>query len=410
MKPALRLAVTVDAGARAFHQRAVTATRIAVFLAVVFGLTAALHYYLWVRLVRDPALPAPWGAIGTWVLVGLALSIPVGLIASQVLSREATTPFAWVSFGWMGVMFLLFVLLLPGELVRLGSGWFGHSEAVASPERRLLLSRVIATMVVGVGAGLSAWAVKSALSTVRVRRITTPLRELPEAMRGLSIVQLTDIHVGPTIGRAFVEEIVRQTNALEPDVVAITGDLVDGTVADLGKLVAPLGALRARHGVYFVTGNHEYYSGVDEWTAFLESLGIRVLRNERVTLTQGGAELDLAGVDDWEASSFGRGHGRNLPKALEGKPADRKVVLLAHQPKQVLEAAEHAVDLQLSGHTHGGQIMPFNLLVRLQQPYVAGLHQHGPTTLYVSPGTGYWGPPMRLGVPAEITRVELVPA
>src|SRR5690606_38881361 len=236
------------------------------------------------------------------------------------------------------------------------------------------------------------------------------LRGLPSELAGLTIAQLTDIHVGPTIGRAFIEDLVRRTNALEPDVIAITGDLVDGSVAELGEAVRPLGELRARHGVFFVTGNHEYYSGADEWIAFLESIGIRVLRNERVTIEHEGAAIDIAGVDDWEAKQFGNGHGRDLRKALEGRAPERKVVLLAHQPKQIDEAAELGVDLQLSGHTHGGQIVPFNFLVRLQQPYVAGLHDHGPTKLYVSPGTGYWGPPMRLGVAAEITRIELTPS
>jgi predicted MPP superfamily phosphohydrolase len=218
-------------------------------------------------------------------------------------------------------------------------------------------------------------------------------------------VQITDIHVGPTIGGAFMEELVAKVNALRPDVVAITGDLVDGSVSQLGDFVRPLGKLQAKDGVYFVTGNHEYYSGVDEWTAFVESLGIKVLANERVRVRGDDAGFDLAGVHDWSAGQFGA--GPDLKRATTGRDETRALVLLAHQPRQVLEAAKLGVDLQISGHTHGGQLWPWTYAVKLQQPYVAGLHAHGSAQIYVSSGTGYWGPPMRLFVPAEITCIEL---
>jgi hypothetical protein len=222
---------------------------------------------------------------------------------------------------------------------------------------------------------------------------------------GTRIVQLTDVHVGPTIGKGFIEDVVKRANALEPDVIVITGDLVDGSVEELAEHVAPLGTLRARHGVYFVTGNHEYYSGADAWIAHLERLGIRVLRNEHVAIGGEGG-FDLAGIDD--LSAHGQGHGADLAKALLGRDAARACVLLAHQPRAIALANELGVDLQLSGHTHGGQMFPWNFAVRLQQPFVAGLHRLGRAQIYVSNGTGYWGPPMRLGAPAEITEIELV--
>jgi hypothetical protein len=230
-------------------------------------------------------------------------------------------------------------------------------------------------------------------------------------MNGFTLVQLTDIHVGPTIGRAFIETIVAHTNALNPDLIAITGDLVDGTVSELADAVAPLAALRARHGVYFVTGNHEYFSGATPWIAELTRLGIRCLRNERVSIGDGAASFELAGVDDRSGARFGEpGHGENLEKALAALDPAREVVLLAHQPKSVLTAARFGVGLQISGHTHGGQIWPFTYFVRLQQPFVAGLHRHEGAQVYVSRGTGYWGPPMRLGAPAEITQLVLTRA
>jgi predicted MPP superfamily phosphohydrolase len=249
---------------------------------------------------------------------------------------------------------------------------------------------------------------RSALGPVAVRRVPVTLSRLPRELDGTTLVQLTDIHLGPTIGRAFIEEIVARTNALNPDIIAITGDLVDGSVADLADAVAPLRALRARHGVFFVTGNHEYFSGAGPWISELSRLGIRCLRNERVSIGQGPASFELAGVDDRSGGRFGEaGHGEDLQKALAGVDPSRELVLLAHQPKSIFQAARFGVGLQVSGHTHGGQIWPFNFIVRLQQPFVAGLHRHGGAQIYVSRGTGYWGPPMRFGAPAEITQLVL---
>jgi predicted MPP superfamily phosphohydrolase len=297
-------------------------------------------------------------------------------------------------------MFVLFLTLLPMELVRVGARVVG-----VDPERRVALARILAGAAGIIGLVESGVGVASVLSRVAVKQIRVPIAKLPKALSGYTIVQLTDVHVGPTIGRAFIEQIVRTTNALAPDLIAITGDLVDGSVAALGALVEPLRELRAKDGVYFVTGNHEYYSGVDEWIAHLETLGIRVLRNERVELKDG---LDLAGVDDTSAHNFGHGHGQDVSRAMAGRDPSRALVLLAHQPKAVLEACKVGVDLQLSGHTHGGQIWPWGYAVRIDQPHVAGLHDHEGTAIYVSRGTGYWGPPLRVGAPAEITRIELV--
>jgi predicted MPP superfamily phosphohydrolase len=215
------------------------------------------------------------------------------------------------------------------------------------------------------------------------------------------------LHIGLEIRHAFVDDVVQKTNAMNPDMIVLTGDMVDGSVEHLREHAAPLAALKAKHGVYFVTGNHEYYSGADEWIAEFRRLGIRVLRNERVEIDVPGAGFDLAGIDDWSAHNFGAHHGADLKRALSERDDSRAVILLAHNPKAGEEAIEHGVDLQLSGHTHGGQIWPFNYAVRLTTPWVKGLYQEGNTQIYVSPGTGYWGPPMRLGTTAEITKVVL---
>jgi predicted MPP superfamily phosphohydrolase len=375
------------------------------FLPVAVGLTYGIHRYLWARLVRDLALAPPWRALGGAAMVVLALLIPLALVVGRWARPAVARLIAWPAYLWLGLMFFLLVAVLVGDGVRLAAAATAlMSGRVADPERRLFLHRLLGGGAAAAALGMGAFAVRSALGRVEVRPLEVALARLPARLDGLTIVQLTDLHIGPTLGREFVEELVRRTNALSPDVVAITGDLVDGSVASIGHAVAPLAGLKARRGVYFVTGNHEYYSGVEEWLAELGRLGVRVLRNEHVPLDDG---LDLAGIDDHSSAGFAPGHGPDLARAVAGRDASRELVLLAHQPRAVHDAKRHGVGLQLSGHTHGGQIWPFGYLVALTQPLLAGLGRFGATQLYVSRGTGFWGPPMRLGAPAEITHITL---
>jgi len=380
--------------------------RILIFLGVISGLTIGTHYYLWARLIRDPMWPSPWRQLATITLILLALSIPASMMAWRTLPRSVAIPVSWVGYVWMGSMFLLLVLLWGGELARWS--WVKYASMTSvNGGRRELLAQILAGSVGVFGLALSGWGVWSAIRPVEVKHVPIRLKKLPSSLNGLRLVQLTDMHIGLTIGRDFVEDVVRKVNALEPDIVAITGDLIDGSVEDLGAAVAPLGEIQARLGTFFVTGNHEYYSGADSWLMFLGTLGIRVLRNEHVELSKDGETIHLAGVDDWTAHQFGNGHGSDMARAMAGRDASKPVILLAHQPIQFEEARAHGVDLQISGHTHGGQIFPFGLLTRLAQPFLSGLHQRGDSQIYVSSGTGYWGPPMRIAAPAEITLIEL---
>ncbi len=386
------------------------------FFAVFIGLDVLLHYYLWTRLVRDPAWSDPARTILTVGLVLMALSLPVCMALVRSIPREFASPLATVAFAWMGTAFLLFSVVVVLDLVRglllaaaalyakLGS----DGGALADPARREVLKQGLAITAGTVGAVTAGVALRGGLGEVEVREVEVKLDRLPRALSGLTIVQLTDVHVGAMIGDRFVGGIVDRVNALKPDLVVITGDLVDGPVSELARHVGPLARLRSRWGTHFVTGNHEYYSGVEGWLPELARHGVRTLRNERVIIGDAGASLDLAGVDDFTAARFGRGHGPDLARALAGRDPERELLLLAHQPKAIDEAAQLGVGLQLSGHTHGGQIWPFTHVVSLANPYVAGLHRHGEhTQIYVSRGTGFWGPPMRLLAPAEITKIVL---
>ena len=304
---------------------------------------------------------------------------------------------------WLGVVWQLFVWTLAGELVRLAL----LSAGVPDPLR----ARAVALVVVGWTVAILGWGAYRALGPVPVRERDVHVEGLGAALDGLRIVQITDTHLGPFLSRRWAARITAQVNALDADVLAHTGDLVDGSLGARRHQVEPLGAATARDARVFITGNHEYYSGAREWTDYMCSLGWTVLRNRHVVVRRGTDALVVAGIDDRTAARSGvPGHGADLDAALAGAPADAPVVLLAHQPRQVLGAVGR-VDLQLSGHTHGGQLWPFGYLVRLDQPTLAGLSRHGPRTqLYTSRGTGFWGPPFRIFAPPEITVLTLRPA
>lgn len=370
-------------------------------------LLGAGHYLVWAKLVRDTAVAPAWARASKLGIVALYGLLLAAFFSVRLLPRSASAPLAWLGFTWLGVLFFLVVSLGVTSVLQLVALRSSRGEGPVDPERRQAFARIFGGIAAATGLGMAGAGVVSVISDVAVSRVRVVLDRFSKARSNYRIVQITDVHVGPTIGRAFVEKVVATINALEPDAVAITGDLVDGSVDDLREHVAPLANIRAKDGVFFVTGNHEYYSGADAWIAHLRELGIRVLRNERVRV--GGEHgIDIAGIDDVSSRGSVHGHGADIDTALAGRDPARPVVLLAHQPKAIERAAQLGVDLQLSGHTHGGQLFPWNFLVRLQQPFVAGLHALERAQIYVSRGTGYWGPPMRVGAPAEITEIEIV--
>ena len=372
-----------------------------IFFAIALTLVGGMHYYVWARLVRDPHLPPLLARIATLLIVALGVSMPLLMIASR-LFHASFRPALWVVFVWMGVSFLFVAVFGLADAGRLVGTLVQRMRdpLPVDPAKRLFLARTLAVGVGGFVAGLSALGVRNALGAVQVKELEVRLHGLPRELAGFKLVQISDVHVGALLRKDWVGQVVDRIRSLAPDLVAITGDLVDGSVDELREHVAPLSRLEAKHGVFFSTGNHDHYSGADAWCAHLPTLGVRPLRNQRVEIAPG---LDLAGVDDPTGEP-------DLAKALAGRDPARALVLLAHQPRQFIEAAKQGVDLTLSGHTHGGQIWPFSWLVALAQPYVAGLHARGKAQLYVSRGTGFWGPPMRLLAPAEITLIRLQPA
>lgn len=362
--------------------------------------------------------------LGTWAYVSWSLAL--GLAGSSALllpflcvwlvpvvywvhERESHTPLdetvhavAYVAAGWLHFLILA---TLVRDLLRVATWVAARDGALYRllDERGALLAFSASALALGVG-------LAAALRGPRVRRVRIPIDGLDPALDGLTMVQISDLHVGPTIGRHYVGRVVERALELAPDLYVLTGDIVDGTVARLARHVAPLGALGATGRAWFVMGNHDYYSGAGPWIARFRELGLRVLLNEHAVLQHGGARFVLGGVLDPAARLFDPGQ-RPQPELAAGPPGAMLRVLLAHHPKIAPAAARAGFDLQLSGHTHAGQMFPITLAVRaVHAPHVAGLSREGRMWVYVSAGTGSWGPPVRFGTRTELTHLTLVSA
>ena len=357
---------------------------------------ALLFAYIGIRLLAPFEPPVRWA--GATALAGLFLLLPRSWwIRNEARLWKVMLP--WVATGFFS---WLLVLTLARDAGLAVTGFWLEADTLAE------WTRLSAAAVLALTPAITAIGFFMARRVAAVEHVEVRVANLPEALHGFTIAQITDVHVGPTIKGDFVRRIVERVNALEADMVAITGDLVDGSVHELAAHTAPLADLRSRHGTYVVTGNHEYYSGAQAWIAELQRLGTRVLLNEHVVLEHGGARIAVAGVTDFSAHHFHPEHRSDPQRALRGAPVDSVKVILAHQPRSAHHAQAAGAHLQISGHTHGGQFWPWNLFVRMQQPFTAGLHRLGSMWIYISRGTGYWGPPMRFGIPSEITRIRLV--
>ncbi len=372
-------------------------------VAVVLSLLVLLHLYIGARLLPAMSLSALGVGAGVLLLTLSTVLLPAGLVASRLKRWRHADQLAWAGLLAMGFFSSLLIATLLRDLLLLAMALFG----AGGPS--LVRASAIAVPLLAFGVTLVGFI--NARRLARVVEVEVPIAGLPAALHGYTIVQISDIHVGPTIKHGYLNAIVSRVNALLPDAIAITGDLVDGSVRRLAAHTAPLARLAARDGTFFVTGNHEYYSGAEEWIVELRRLGLTVLMNQHVVCERDGERLMIAGVTDYTAHQFHESHRSDPRKAAAGAPHGLHArILLAHQPRSATAAAAAGFDLQLSGHTHGGQFFPWNLFVPLQQPFTAGLNRLSALWVYTSRGTGYWGPPKRFGAPSEITRVRLVAA
>lgn len=349
---------------------------------------------------------------GTGALLILSyLVLMAGFMAREKVGERLSDLVSWAGFLMLGFFSWLFVLTVLRDVLLLMVFFVKFSDYF----RELLwvgqISEHSAQAVLALSVVACCYGLFNARRQPAVVDVDIFIDDLPSEFDGFCIVQLTDLHVGPTIKRRFVQQVVDTSNKLDADIVVLTGDLVDGTVERLGIHTAPLSRLKARHGIFAVTGNHEYYVGVRPWIDELRRLGVIVLLNQHHLIRKNEAKLVLAGVTDFGAEKFDTEQASDPVAAMRNAPIDTAVkILLAHQPRSIFTAAPLKFDLQLSGHTHGGQFWPWNHFVPLQQPFVAGLHRYHDTQVYVSQGTGYWGPPLRLGARAEISCIRLRPS
>ncbi|MCF7809218.1 MAG: metallophosphoesterase [Candidatus Marinimicrobia bacterium] len=389
------------------------------FIIIALLVLGLLHGYVGFRLIEPFSLNGPY-LILYWSLIIILAITPIVAMVLRFKGQEnvVTDILLYIAYTTLGLFTLAFVLFLVRDLIWFLSLAFDRlmilfdgKQSLSSkvdPERRKFLLMSLNYGIVGATGVLGTLGFIQAKKLAQVFRHQITISRLPEGLDGLRIVQVSDLHVGPTIKRDYVEKVVKQVNDLKPDLIFFTGDMVDGSVEYLANDVEPLGELKSKYGKFFVTGNHEYYSGVEFWLKKVELLGMTTLMNEHRILEIAGEKIAIAGVTDLMAHQMNRSHASDPVKAVQGISQDIPILLLAHQPGTADAIQDLDIDLMVCGHTHGGQYYPFKYAVSLAHSYVSGLYTQGKTQVYVNQGTGYWGPPLRLGIPSEITLFELL--
>lgn len=376
-------------------------------------LSVGFLYIGW-RLIVPFHLQSPYKQIA-WIGLALMYLIPFSSFFLIRFAEEWSDALSWIGYLSLGLLSFLFSLLVIRDAVwllifggqKIVSLLFSSPPLVDQTKREFLL-QATNLGVIGIAGTLTAYGVYEARRKPEIVSLDIPIASLPKEFDGFKIVQITDIHAGLTIKRDWIETVVEEVNKLSPDLLAFTGDLADGSVHHLRNDVAPLAELAAPFGKFFVTGNHEYYSGVEQWVHHVRDLGYDVLLNEHRIIAKNGSSIVLAGVTDYSGGGFMKSHTSDPHKALTDAPTDTTRILLAHQPRSLYQTNGLDLDLVLTGHTHGGQFFPWNLVATIGQPFIKGLNKWGEKTwTYVSKGTGYWGPPVRVGARSEITVLTL---
>lgn len=398
--------------------------RLAIFLTTLLAVSGLVAAYITWRLFGSVRIHRLWKFAIAAGIVGIFFMMPINITFRRAgVANIGVDILVWTGYLGIGFVSTLFTILVLRDVVWIIVSVFksinvhtGRSKMERSPTvvpqnpgRRGFLISSVNYGVWATASIFTGYGIVQAKKIPDVKEVLIPIAGLPSDFHGYRIVQITDIHVSPTIRRPFVEEVVEVVNSLAPDIVAHTGDLVDGSVDRLAYHVAPLERLVATDGNFFVTGNHEYYSGAVEWVEKVKRLGFTVLLNENRIITRGRSRLLLAGVTDYRGGRFIKSHRSDPLKAMSGAPSTDVKILLAHRPKSIYDAARAGYDLQISGHTHGGQLFPWTVVADLYHPFAAGHHRYKNTQIYISRGTGYWGPPLRVASPSEITLIKLVP-
>jgi len=382
------------------------------FFLFVFIVLSITYFWVGWRLVAPLQTDTPW----RWIIIGLLGFHFISVFVSFAILRNLgpggwAAPLYWLAYGGMGLFSLVFTGMVVAETGLLAvkvKDRFTSSKIIPEDEgRRLFFKRSVNFGVLGLAGVAGIFGVWRARRHPTVVEVQVSIEDLPVELEGYRIAQISDLHLGPTLSRAFMSRVVKAVNDLKSDMVAVTGDLVDGSTRHLAGHVEPLTDLDSPDGTFFVTGNHEYYSGAESWCRTLTGLGLNVLNNEHSIIKRGQARLLVAGVTDYRAHNILPAHRSDPDAAMNNAAQCDASVLLAHQPSSCFAAKKHGFDLQLSGHTHGGQFFPWNFVVGRFHPFVRGLNAWGKGWVYVNSGTGYWGPPIRIGVPSEITLLVL---
>ena len=374
-----------------------------------------MHGYVGWKIFSGLNLNSSFAIIGIILLAILTL-LPVLPILFRYNGYESSflDKLSLIGYTSLGFFTLSFVAFLSKDLLFKVWGFISSffsadvkQQITLDVDKREFLEKSLSIGILSLIGPTTAYGFYSARKGPTIINQDIYLKNLPDSFENFTIAQISDLHVGPTIKKPYVEKVVNQISTINPDLIAITGDMVDGSIDYLRRDLEPLSQVVAKYGTYFVTGNHEYYSGAERWLDETDRMGFTNLVNDNKLITIKDQNIALAGVNDYRAHQIIPSHRSNPDGAIKGINKDKVKILLAHQPASIFKANEAGYDLQISGHTHGGQFWPFTYPTKQANPSLSGWHDHNGTQIYVNSGTGYWGPPLRLGVIAEITLFRL---